>query len=159
MHLFWDTVWEVLNETRTLSLRCSVCVAEKLGDNCSKSLPLVILINSYFTVICFLCQESFSSLWWQCAYEPHNTKFDREIPARISLSWLKVTDFFFLRRRYHPLEGKISYIPDPGWKPQTIQCAWEDKSHARIEAIEVTKLRANYPRSLTHPPPISQFET
>lgn len=47
------------NGTGTLSLKCSVCIAETLGHDCSKPLPLVILINSSFTVACFYAKALF----------------------------------------------------------------------------------------------------
>lgn len=56
--------------------------------------------------------------------------------------------FFFLKRRYHPVERRIS-IPDPGWKPTPFSVLGK-KLHAATGAAKVNKLRADYLWSLTH---------
>jgi len=59
MHLFWDTVWEVLKGTGTLSLKCLVCIKGTLGNGCPKALTPVILTNSSISMACFYAKTLF----------------------------------------------------------------------------------------------------
>lgn len=101
-----------------------------------------------------------------CSGSAENLEVQRnqEILTGFILSWLEVTDvvvfflyiyilllflyFFFLKRRYHPVERRIS-IPDPGWKPTPFSVLGK-KLHAATGAAKVNKLRADYLWSLTH---------